>query len=349
MVASLVALQLSVAGVLVRLRVPSVAALLAATVVTYFGPGSEEMVYQNLFPHNFALALALAAAFVALGLRRDRTTAIVVAALSLAALPCDSARLPAGCSSPRRSCCCLAVPTRASSHSCHRSSATWSGCVDRSQVIVPARMPGVRTDQLRRARRRLDRVHALDPHALGGRPGRWRRDRGMDRVRRRCGARGIGLVEAVSVEADRCRSRRRCGRRAGDRRLDGILARRVLGDTRRRDRFARRRIQSVRPTVGRLLDGVRRARVGARRTRSACSHGTSHRSARRGVALNLSTVEHAASTSVELSDVEQDLRESVTGRRGAQGTQLDEGGQPLRLSFQLVLVRDLIERNAHPH
>jgi hypothetical protein len=91
LVASLVALQLAVAAVLVRLGLPAVVALAAATVVAYFGPASETMVYQHLFGYNFALALSFAAAYVALGDTRDRRRAIVVALLLLAALPCDSA------------------------------------------------------------------------------------------------------------------------------------------------------------------------------------------------------------------------------------------------------------------
>jgi hypothetical protein len=91
LVASLVALQLSLAGVLFRLGLPTSVALIAATVVTYFGRASETMVYQHLFGYNFALAFSFAAAFVVLGKRRDRRAAVTVAALLLAALVCDSA------------------------------------------------------------------------------------------------------------------------------------------------------------------------------------------------------------------------------------------------------------------
>ncbi|TML63755.1 MAG: hypothetical protein E6G14_17895 [Actinobacteria bacterium] len=96
LVASLVALQLGVAAVLSRLGLPTVVALLAATVVTYFGPGSETMVFQLSLGGNFALALTFAAAYVALGKRHDRRTAIVVAAIAVAALFCDSALAVAG-------------------------------------------------------------------------------------------------------------------------------------------------------------------------------------------------------------------------------------------------------------
>ena len=90
LVASLVALQLSVAGVLYRLGLPAVVALLAATVVAYFGRASENMVLEQQFAANFALAFSCAAAFVVLRERRDRSGAIVVAVLLVAALFCDS-------------------------------------------------------------------------------------------------------------------------------------------------------------------------------------------------------------------------------------------------------------------
>jgi hypothetical protein len=49
------------------------------------------MVYQHLFGYNFALAFTCTAVFVALGRRRDRLTAIAVAALLVAALFSDGA------------------------------------------------------------------------------------------------------------------------------------------------------------------------------------------------------------------------------------------------------------------
>jgi hypothetical protein len=115
LVASLVALQLSLAGVLFRLGTPTPVALTAATVVTYFGPASETMVYQHLFGYNFALAFSCGAVFVALGRtearvsidqkqvrrleqtrRRDRHRAVIVALLLFAALLSDSALAVSG-------------------------------------------------------------------------------------------------------------------------------------------------------------------------------------------------------------------------------------------------------------
>jgi hypothetical protein len=111
-------LQLSLAGVFSRVGLPAPVALAAATVITYFGPASETMVYQHVYGYNFALAFSFAATFVALGLkprvrdpvenrrtrsgalelRRDRRTAIVVAVLLLVALASDSAlALPSLC------------------------------------------------------------------------------------------------------------------------------------------------------------------------------------------------------------------------------------------------------------
>lgn len=96
LVASLVALQLSMAGTLFRLGVPTALSLAAATLLAYFGPASETMVYQHLFGYNFALAFSFAAAFVAVGKRRDQRTAIIVAVLLLVALACDSANATGG-------------------------------------------------------------------------------------------------------------------------------------------------------------------------------------------------------------------------------------------------------------
>jgi hypothetical protein len=90
-VVSLVALQLGLAGVFFRVGLPTPVALAAATLITYFGPASETMVYQHLYGYNLALALSCAAAFVALGRRRDQRAAIVVAVLLLVALASDSA------------------------------------------------------------------------------------------------------------------------------------------------------------------------------------------------------------------------------------------------------------------
>jgi hypothetical protein len=87
---SLVALQISVAAVLVRLGLPSMVALIAATVVTYFGPGSTMMTAEVYFGANLALALCFAAAFVALRDNIGRGEAIATAALLITAFGMDS-------------------------------------------------------------------------------------------------------------------------------------------------------------------------------------------------------------------------------------------------------------------
>ncbi|MFM8304524.1 MAG: hypothetical protein ACKOA9_09535 [Actinomycetota bacterium] len=96
LVVSLVLCQISVAGVLTRLAVPLPIALVAAVVVTYFGPGSETMVYQHLFGYNLAVAASFGAIFVALGKTPDRRRAVFVAGLSVLALLCDSANATGG-------------------------------------------------------------------------------------------------------------------------------------------------------------------------------------------------------------------------------------------------------------
>jgi hypothetical protein len=88
--ASLVALQLSVAALLVRLGLPPLVAILAAGLVSYFGRGSETMVYELEFAANFALAFCCFAAFVALRDHVDWKTALVVAALLVTAAAWDS-------------------------------------------------------------------------------------------------------------------------------------------------------------------------------------------------------------------------------------------------------------------
>ena len=88
--ASLVALQVGVAAVLFRLGLPSGLALFAATIVTYFGRGSETMVLEYEFAANVALALCCFGGFVALRDRLDRKAAITVAALLVAAIAADS-------------------------------------------------------------------------------------------------------------------------------------------------------------------------------------------------------------------------------------------------------------------
>lgn len=93
---SLIALLLSIAAVLTRLGVPSVIALLAATVVTFFGPGAQSMTYTAMFASNLALALCFAAAFVALRDEIDLRTALTTTALLLTAFATDSSLATTG-------------------------------------------------------------------------------------------------------------------------------------------------------------------------------------------------------------------------------------------------------------
>ena len=87
---SLAALQLTVATVLRRLGLPTLIALLAATVVTFFGPGAQNMVYEFQLTANFALALCFAACFVALRDHRTPKAAVAIAGLLVAAIGTDS-------------------------------------------------------------------------------------------------------------------------------------------------------------------------------------------------------------------------------------------------------------------
>jgi hypothetical protein len=87
---SLAALQLSIAAVLFRLGLPTFVALLAASVVTLFGPGPQDMLWQFQLGVNFAFALCFAAAFLALGDRVSQRMALAVAGLLLLAVGFDS-------------------------------------------------------------------------------------------------------------------------------------------------------------------------------------------------------------------------------------------------------------------
>jgi hypothetical protein len=87
---SLAALQLSIAAVLHRLHVPTLVALLAATVVTFFGAGSQNMNWEFQLGVNFAIALCLVAAFVALREEINLWVALGVAALLVLAWVFDS-------------------------------------------------------------------------------------------------------------------------------------------------------------------------------------------------------------------------------------------------------------------
>ena len=88
--ASVAAFHVSVGVVLTRLRVPPFLALLAATLITYFGIGGQSVTWEFQLGINFALAACFAAAFVALGPGQSRREAIIVGALLLFALGADS-------------------------------------------------------------------------------------------------------------------------------------------------------------------------------------------------------------------------------------------------------------------
>jgi hypothetical protein len=87
---SLVALQLSIAGVLRRLGLPTLLALLAASVAAFFPPGNN-MVSEFQMSVNFALAFCLAAAFLALSETPTPGAAAAVALLLVLGLASDSA------------------------------------------------------------------------------------------------------------------------------------------------------------------------------------------------------------------------------------------------------------------
>lgn len=87
---SVAALQVSVSVLLRRLGLPDLLALLAGGMIAFFGPGAQNAVFEFQQGINFAIALCLFAAFVAL--REDRTTkgAVTVAGLLLLAVATDS-------------------------------------------------------------------------------------------------------------------------------------------------------------------------------------------------------------------------------------------------------------------
>jgi hypothetical protein len=87
---SLGCLQLSIALLLHRLGMSTLIALLAATVVTYFGAGAHDMTWEFQLGVNFALAVSFGAAFVALGRSRSLGTAAAIAALLVLAVAFDS-------------------------------------------------------------------------------------------------------------------------------------------------------------------------------------------------------------------------------------------------------------------
>jgi hypothetical protein len=87
---SLAALQLSVGAMLWRLGIPTVLALLAGSVVAYFGPGAQTMSYTAQFPTNLAFALSFTAGFIALRKDVRRGSAVAVAVILIAAFAMDS-------------------------------------------------------------------------------------------------------------------------------------------------------------------------------------------------------------------------------------------------------------------
>jgi hypothetical protein len=89
--ASLTALQLSVAALLRRLGLPTLLALLAATMITFFGPGAQDMLWEFQQNVNFVLALSFVAAVVALRSNRTPRAAVAIAALLVVAVTTDSA------------------------------------------------------------------------------------------------------------------------------------------------------------------------------------------------------------------------------------------------------------------
>jgi hypothetical protein len=88
---SLLALSVSAGLVLIELGVPTPVAVLAAAMVTYFGPGAETMVLEYEFGANLTLALCLFAAYIALRVDAPRLRhAGAVSVLLVAAVACDS-------------------------------------------------------------------------------------------------------------------------------------------------------------------------------------------------------------------------------------------------------------------
>ncbi|MEX0666627.1 MAG: hypothetical protein WD598_17890 [Acidimicrobiia bacterium] len=88
--ASVAAMQIGIALVLRRLGVPTLLALLAALVVTYFGPGGQNVVWEFQLGINFCLAACFFAAYVVLGDQRTPKSATLIAALLVLAIAADS-------------------------------------------------------------------------------------------------------------------------------------------------------------------------------------------------------------------------------------------------------------------
>lgn len=87
---SLAAMQVALAMLLCRLGMSTLFAMLMATLVTYFGPGGQNVAWEFQWNVNAMFALCFLAAFASLGERITRRTAFTVSALTLLATGADS-------------------------------------------------------------------------------------------------------------------------------------------------------------------------------------------------------------------------------------------------------------------
>lgn len=90
LLASVATLQVSMALLLRRLGLPALLALLAATMLVFFGPGGQNTQWEFNQNLNLALALCFFAGFLAVGNTRTRRVAVSIAILLVAAVACDS-------------------------------------------------------------------------------------------------------------------------------------------------------------------------------------------------------------------------------------------------------------------
>lgn len=93
---SLLALHLTLAAVLRALDLPDAVAVVAAAVVTYFGPGSQNMVFAVQLGPNFAMALCFLAGLLVLRWRLGPLSATAVSAALVLAIAADSANAAIG-------------------------------------------------------------------------------------------------------------------------------------------------------------------------------------------------------------------------------------------------------------
>ena len=87
---SLAAMQVALAMLLWRLGMSALFAMLVATLVTYFGPGGQNVTWEFQWNQNAMFALCFLAAFVALGERITTRKALTVSALAVLAVGADS-------------------------------------------------------------------------------------------------------------------------------------------------------------------------------------------------------------------------------------------------------------------